>query len=359
MSGVFSAVGFHVKRDVFVAALLLFLSFSLISPLCGQHEQILTINGLIPTDSLGKTLIHEHVFLDWSPADSMDVSRWDNDASFVVILPYLQELKSYGVRSFFECTPSYLGRNPALLLRLAKASDLQIITNTGFYAARKQQHLPGFAKTSNAHQLADIWIDEFNHGIDGTGVRPGFIKIGVDSKSMLDALDRKIVRAAAITHLETGLTIVAHTGTDTTAVQELEILQQEGVHPSAFVWTHAQRGTPEGHVRLAKTGAWISLDGMGWVNPVDTKGDSTAMMQYVSRLQNLKDQGLLNRVLISHDAGWYTVGQTDQSNFKPYTFIFDHLIPMLESKGWNREDFNQVLVSNPQTAYAIKKRTIR
>ncbi|NND31541.1 MAG: phosphotriesterase [Saprospiraceae bacterium] len=320
--------------------------------------QIMTIRGLIPADSLGKSLIHEHVFLDWSVADSIDITKWNNNEAFQVIIPFLEEVKEQGVRSFFECTPAYLGRNPELLLQLTNATGLQIVTNTGYYAARNQQHVPGHVTYSTPAQIASIWIDEFNNGIDGMEVKPGFIKIGVDSKAPLDSIDRKVVRAAAITHRNTGLTIVGHTGTDTTAAQQLSILAEEGVDASAFVWTHAQRGTEDGHIRLARRGVWISLDGLGWVDPDDINGDSTALLQYVAFLQNLKQHDLLNRTLISHDAGWYTVGQTYQGDFKPYTPIFNHLIPTLLQKGFDQQDFRMLLVDNPAQAYALKQRLL-
>jgi phosphotriesterase-related protein len=57
---------------------------------------------------------------------------------------------------------------------------------------------------------------------------PGFIKIRVEGDPLSD-LHRKLVIAAARTHLKTGLTICSHTGPAVLAFEELE-----------FVWTHAQ-----------------------------------------------------------------------------------------------------------------------
>lgn len=323
-----------------------------------EHEVIMTINGLIPADSLGTTLIHEHVFLDWAPADSIDRSLWNEEEAIAVILPHLVEMRVRGVTSFLECTPAYLGRNPALLLRLSHETGLQILTNTGFYAARKQQHLPQLVEHKTAEEIAEIWIREFEDGIENTGVRPGFIKIGVDSKSKLDSADVKIVRAAALTHLATGMTIVGHTGTDTTASQQLKILNEEGVAADAFVWTHAQNGTEEGHIRLGRSGVWISLDGLGWVQPAGDTTISSELQQYVGYLQNLKEHDLLAQVLISHDAGWYTVGAANQSNFKPYTTIFDYLIPNLIQEGFSPGEINLLLIGNPKRAYKLGRRVI-
>jgi phosphotriesterase-related protein len=311
---------------------------------------LMTVNGPIPADSMGLALIHEHVFLDWSGADSINPADWDEEAAFRLILPYLQEMKTQGVRTFLECTPAWLGRNPRLLRQLADSTGLQILTNTGYYGARNDAHLPGHAYTETAEQLARRWVQEWEAGIEATGIRPGFIKIGVEVP--LSPLHEKLVRAAAMAHLETGLAIVAHTGPEVGAFRELEILAEEGVVPEALVWTHAQQGARESHVEIARRGAWVSLDGMGWIDPADHQGDSTALMDYIGMLQNLKAHRMLHRTLISHDAGWYTHGSTEQA-FKPFTTIFRLVIPELEKAGFTAAEIRQLLVENPKAAYAI------
>lgn len=314
---------------------------------------LMTVHGTIPSDSMGLALIHEHVFLDWSGADSIKPADWDEEAAFRLILPYLQEMKAQGVRTFLECTPAYLGRNPRLLRRLADSTGLQILTNTGYYGARNDVHLPAHAHSETVEQLAERWVLEWKAGIEGTGIRPGFIKIGVEVP--LSPLHEKLVRAAAIAHRETGLAIVAHTGPEGGAFRELEILAEEGVAPEALVWTHAQQGAREAHVEIARRGAWVSLDGMGWIDPADQQGDSTALKDYIGMLQNLKDAGVLHRTLISHDAGWYTHGAEEQT-FKPFTAIFRLVIPELEKVGFSPAEIRQLLVENPRSAYTIQVR---
>ena len=321
-----------------------------------QGVEIITVLGRVPADSMGMTLIHEHVFLDWSGADSIDPGSWDEGEAYQTIMPYLLDMKERGVETFLECTPEFLGRNPLLLKKLSEDSGLRILTNTGYYAARGNQHIPKDVFPLSATALAQRWIREFKEGIAETGVLPGFIKIGMDSKPELEEIDRKLIRAAALTHLETGLTIVSHTGDDTTAAQQLTILQEAGVAPEAFVWTHAQRGTPDGHVRMGRLGAWISLDGMGWIEPDAASRDSTFLLHYLNLLVNLKKKDLLDKTLISHDAGWYTVGAPDQEGYKPYTAIFDLVIPSLKDRGFTEADFEQILVMNPREAYGIRVR---
>lgn len=323
----------------------------------GPQAMLHTVDGPLPVDRMGRTLIHEHVFLDWTPADSIDPTQWNEEAAFERILPFLLEARQAGVQTFLECTPNYLGRHPTLLRRLAAASGLHIVTNTGYYGARNNQHLPRHAFAETPRQLADRWIEEYENGISGTSVRPGFIKIGVDSDSVLSAVDEKLVRAAALTHLATGLTIVAHTGPDAPARQEVAILREMGVAPDAWVWTHAQNGTSATQVELARQGAWISLDGLGWIAPDMHDGDSSALLHYLDMIDHLRQNDLLSRTLLSHDAGWYTHGQAmGGETYQPYTALFELVIPALRRRGYTEADFRQLLVDNPQAAYAIRIR---
>jgi phosphotriesterase-related protein len=73
----------------------------------------------------------------------------------------------------------------------------------------------------------------------------------------------------------------------------------------------------------------------------------------------LKKQGLLSRILISHDSGWYDPAKRGGGIFSGYTDIFDALIPALKTKGFTADDIDQILVKNPQEAFKIKIRRLR
>ena len=309
-----------------------------------SSRQIMTVTGAIPAESLGKTLIHEHILVDFIGADRITADRWDRKQVRLGVMPYLEEAKKRGVQSLLDCTPAFLGRDVRLLQEVSQESGLTIITNTGYYGAVNNKYLPPWAFTESAEQLATRWIREYEEGIDNTKIRPGFIKIGVDSGT-LSGLHQKLVRAAALTHLATGLTICSHTGPALPAFEELEILQQLGVKPSAFVWVHAQNETDKSlYTTAAKKGAWVSLDGMGWGN----------LDGYATWLHDLKANGQLHQVLVSHDAGWYRPGEPDpMEKFVGYTSVFDKVIPLLREKGFSEKDFDQLLMKNPAEAFRI------
>lgn len=308
----------------------------------------MTVLGPIPAKDLGATLPHEHIFLDFIGAAEVSKDRYDPDVIFEATLPYLEQVKDLGCDTLVECTPAYIGRDAALLKRLAKESGLQILTNTGYYGASKNKFLPRHAMTENADELAARWLVEWRDGIEGTGVRPGFIKIGVDRGKLSD-VHRKLVRAAARAHLACGLTIAAHTGNGEAAMDELHTLKEEGVSANAFIWVHAQtERDPDVHARAASLGAWVEFDN---VSPKD-------LARHVEMVKAMKERGLLNRVLVSHDAGWYEVGKPNGGTFRPYDTLFKEFLPALKEAGLSQDEIDQLLILNPREAFSIRIRAL-
>lgn len=329
------------------AALLFVCAVLLIS--CQPSEpQVMTVDGSIKASQIGKTLHHEHLLVDFIGADSTGYHRWDKAEVVEKVLPYLLEIKEMGYSTLVECTPAYLGRDPQLLQMLSEQSGIQIITNTGYYSAVGAKFIPPHGFTETAEQLAQRWTEEAKNGIEGSNVFPGFIKIAVERKP-LEEINRKMVEAACLTHKETGLTIMSHTGLAVPAYQQLEILAQHGVHPSAFIWTHAHNEKDfSKHIEAAQQGCWIAFDNF----------KENRLNRFVEFTLLMKKEGLLNKLLFSHDAGWYRPGEPDGGKFRGFTAIETMLIPALQESGLNNEDLIQIFTVNPATAFTIQKRLI-
>ena len=303
-------------------------------------SNVQTVTGPVRPESLGVTLMHEHVLVDFIGAADVSRSRYDADAVFKVALPHLQQVRKLGCETLVECTPAYLGRDPRLLKRLSEASGVRIVTNTGFYGAANDKHVPAFAFSETAEQLAARWIREATEGLDGTSIRPGFMKIGVDG-APLSAIDAKLVGAAALATLKTGLPIASHTGSGAAAMAELDLLEAAGVASGSFIWVHAQSERDETfHLRAARRGAWVEFDG---VSP-------SSVDLHVKLVRQMKEADLLNRVLVSHDAGWYHVGEPDGGRFRPFDTVFTSFVPALSRAGFSDVEVRRLLVDNPRRA---------
>lgn len=330
-----------MKRLIFLAIIL--------SACSAQHRKIITVDGEINTTDMGICLEHEHVLVDFQRIQDGIADPLNEEEAIAKILPELEKLKEYGVRTIAECTPAYLGRNVSLLQKLSEKTGLSFLTNTGFYGAWNNRFIPKDILLLTADSIAAIWIDEFEHGIDKTTIKPGFIKIGVNRKPLSEFHER-LTRAAAIAHKATGLTIMSHSGPAIAALQQLDILKEEGVAPNAFIWTHASEEKDWNLLlKAAREGCWISIDKYGW----NAQTDSI----YPELIERFKSEGLLKRVLISQDAGFFDPGQPE-TTFKPYTTIFEKLIPALREIGFRDEEIDQLLVKNPAEAFIIRKRML-
>lgn len=308
-----------------------------------EEKRIMTVNGMISPHQAGFILPHEHILVDFIGADQINPARYKEIEVFDTALPYLAQAKNSGAQTLVECTPAWLGRNPRLMQKLSRTSGLHIITNTGYYGAAQEKYLPPHTYSASAEQLARRWILEWEEGIDGSGIRPGFIKTGVDI-APLSAVQRKLIKAAALTHLETGLTIYVHTGDGKAALEELSIIKDMGVKAEAWVWVHAQNEADRSiHLQVAREGGWVSFDGL----------NQQSVAQYVQFLKDMKAHQLLHKALVSHDAGWYHVGEPNGGHYRSYETLFTHLIPALKNNAFTNEDLQLLFSTNPAKALAI------
>jgi len=337
---------FMKLRNLFPLLMLLF-----ITARCGTENKpgtIMTVNGPIKTENTGIWLTHEHILVDFIGADSISPSRYDRVTVISRALPFLKKAKQMGCGTFVECTPEFLGRDPLILKALSDSAGINILTNTGYYGANNNKYIPSSYLNLSAEELSKKWIKEWEGGIGNTGIEPGFIKIAVNRDS-LSEFHSTLVRAAALAHLETGLTIASHTGPAIPAFQEIEILKGEGVSPEAFIWVHASG--EKDLLRLADAasmGVWISLDNLN--------DDNSEKL--ISTMKLLKEKGVLNKVLISHDAGWYDPAKENGGDFRGYNTMFEKLIPKMKEDGFTGEEIEQVFVKNPSLAYAVRIRKL-
>ncbi len=303
----------------------------------------MTVQGPISSSDLGQTLIHEHILVDFIGAEAYNTARWNDDEVIRVVLPFLKLTRAAGCETFVDCTPAYLGRDVRLLRELSVRSGLHIITNTGYYGGSDTKYLPAHAFIETADQLAERWVQEYEKGIDGSDVKPGFIKTSINNDH-LTPISQKLIRASARCHSLTGLTIAAHTGPATPAFEAMEILRNEGVLPDAFIWVHAQEERDwSRYVEAIRTGAWVSLDNLS---------DDTVPV-YADRVLYLKKEKCLHRVLLSHDAGWYDPAKGGGGTLRPYTTLFTKLIPELKKRGMTVEEIDQLVRRNPAEAFRI------
>jgi predicted metal-dependent phosphotriesterase family hydrolase len=325
-----------------VLSILLAVGICVAPVMADDHAFVMTVNGPVSSDQLGSFLPHEHIMSSFGATEEQ-AAAYDRGAAFDTVFPYLTKVKSLGLTTLADCTAAYFGRDPVLLKMLSDSTGVHLITNTGYYAAAKDRYVPRSAYSETADQIADRWVREFEEGIDGTGIRPGFIKIGIDGQPLSD-IDAKIVRAAAITHRRTGLTIASHTGGHPLAAEEqLQILKEESVHPSAWIWVHANKVAQASDlISAAEKGAWIELDAIR----------ENTIEQHLAYAKYLNEGGHSDRVLLSHDGNSMRLTGNPP---RQYERLFTDFIPLLRKSGLENS-VDLWTVKNPARAFIVSKR---
>ena len=313
-------------------------------------KYVMTVNGKLAVDEMGKTLIHEHITTNFDGTKNANQPFEDQKKAIDLILPHLKYLKTLGYKTLIECTPSHIGKNVDLLQKLSKLSGINIVTNTGYYAAVDKKYLPEHVYNESAQSLASVWYEEWKEGIADTGIRPGFIKLGV-GKGALDGTEQKIFKAGMMLSKKTGMTIAVHTGDGTSIKSQSRLAEENNFDLKRLIWVHAQNGKDEERLRMAEKGIWISLDGVS-----ETRIDA-----YVEMIDKLRAHSLLSRLLLSHDDGWgvaYNKGQLvlnpfENGNKRPYRTISEVLLKKLIALGFTQNQLDMIFIENPKEAFGI------
>jgi phosphotriesterase-related protein len=300
----------------------------------------MTVTGPVEPGELGFTLPHEHVLVDFGGADVAGPGRYDRGEVARTMRPYLEEVRQQGITGFVDCSPMYLARDVRILRTLAELTGLHIITNTGQY---KEPFLPPRTFQITAEELAADWVSEWEYGIDGTDVRPGFIKTAVEPVPLAPT-QVKVITAAALTSRATGLTIGTHTCAAVPALEILRILDRNDVDPRKWIFIHAQGEPDHELLRLvAREGCWMEIDAIG-------NGQDAEQLALVLKLL---DWGCESQVLLSHDAGWYTVGEPGGGTPRPYTHLVKRFIPLMQRVGVDTAIIDRLTVQNPAAAFTV------
>lgn len=312
-----------------------------------RSRQIQTVRGLIAAENFGPALVHEHVMCDFIGAERTGKHRYGAREVVEVMRPYLDAVRAQGVTGFVDCTPMFIGRDPEVLARLSEDVGIHILTNTGLY---KAPFLPQFAFDLPPDKLAELWVREFEEGIEGTGVRPGFIKIAVNPGHLVP-VQQKIVRAACWTSRATGMVIACHTAKGVAAGEAIDIVQGEDVPAENFIFVHADsEPDPDQHLAAARRGAWVEYDG---IRPKTQE-------RSLERVRAMLSRGFADRLLLSQDAGWYYVGEhrggEPAEKIRGYTYLWERFLPLLHESGTPEATIARLIVENPARAFALDER---
>jgi phosphotriesterase-related protein len=305
-----------------------------------------TVTGTIPAEDLRLTLPHEHLFTDLRGPVVLDYAQADPDHVVAVMKSYLDEIADLGVNALVECSTIGVGRNPVILKRLAQNTPIRIIAPTGVY---REAYVPLDLKDKSANELAEMWVNDILEGIGGSDVKAGFIKMAVSDEGITE-IEAKNLKAAVLASQQTGAILASHTIGGELARHEMNLLDSYGLDLNRFIWTHAQSEPDKSfHLEAAQRGAYVSIDaiGSGWAPDPD-------MLEYTLVLI---EAGYTDKILLSHDAGWYDPSQPDGhpegNGIRGYTALFKSFLPALRAQGVSERTIDQITIKNPSRAFAL------
>jgi phosphotriesterase-related protein len=305
-----------------------------------------TILGDVAVEDLGMILPHEHLFTDLRGPDVNGYAQADPKLVVTTMLPYLNAAENAGVTALVECSTIGVGRNIDILSRLAARTRIRLVAPTGIY---KESYTPTIYKNKSIDELVEQWTSDLTKGIGDTESKAGFIKIGLSDDGPTP-LEVRNIRAAAQTSLATGAAIASHTIGGRAALEELYILEDEGLDLQKFIWVHANSEPDSNfHFIAASQGAYMEFDAVGQPD-VDPEVLAEAVLAMV-------EEGFGDRVLLSHDAGWFQPGEPGgipEHGIRGYTALSEEFIPLLKEKGLDDALIQLLTEENPKRAFALE-----
>ena len=344
--------------------------------LSGQAQTVL---GPIAGEAMGITLPHEHLLIDFEvmfrePANGAERGLARQPVSLANLgwvrhhfssnLDNLQLLdervardeallfKHAGGQTFVDPTNRGLARDPLALARIARATGLNVIMGSGYYVAAAH---PADMDRRTSDDIARELVTDLTVGVDGTGVRAGFIgEIGT-TWPWADN-EKKVVRAAVAAQRETGAALMIHPGRhERLPLQIVDFIRREGADLGRTIMCHIERtiADPAVLTDLAATGVYLEYDLFGLetsyypYNPAfDMPNDGERMRQILG----LIERGHLDQILMSHDIA-YKHCLTRWGGFG-YHHLLVNVIPRLRAKGADDKTVQTLLIDNPRRAFA-------
>jgi phosphotriesterase-related protein len=308
-----------------------------------------TLTGDVPASDLGRTLVHEHLAVDWG--EMLGRPNWlefDYDEMVARMVAKMMDLAASGVGAMTECTPYGAGRYVDLFTDVARRSPVRIIASTGFFHESWCAIHPIAAALDTAG-LAELFVREISQGMGGTLIRAGLIKIAT-GEGRISAKEEQIARAAARARHRTGCPILAHT-TNGMGPELLDVLESEGVAPSEVIISHVGfEPEPRAYAdSLLRRGANVSFDRIGFriFHPDE---------HWIDLVTWAVDAGYRDQIMLSHDASVFAFGleaASGENVMDDYTYIPRVFVPKLRAAGVDEATLDTILAANPQRVLAF------
>jgi phosphotriesterase-related protein len=316
-----------------------------------------TVLGPVDTAGLGRTYMHEHVFVLSPDVQQNYPSEWgDEEARVNDAVAKLKALAAQGIRTIVDPTVVGLGRCIPRIQRVAeRVPELNIVVATGcytydevpfffFYRRPPRHELPG---ADRPDPMIRMFAGDITEGIAGTGVKAAFLKCAIDRPGMTKGVAR-IMRAVARVHRQAGAPVMVHTYPHShtgLAVKQL-LCDEEGVDANRVVLSHSGDSNDVDHLsQLAGYGFILGMDRFG-IN-VETTSEARA-----DTVVELCRRGFADQMVLAHDTSCYIDWMDANARAGlaqwHYLHLYDDVLPYLRDCGVTEDQIDSMLVRTPR-----------
>jgi phosphotriesterase-related protein len=308
-----------------------------------------TVQGEVDAGELGVTLVHEHVrFRDEAVAEQWP-ARYDGESELAAALEAVRAAAGHGVETIVDPTAMFGGRDVRFMKRVAEETGVRIVACTGIYS---YDFLPHYFVNRDADAIAAHYVEDIEHGVQGTDIRAAFIKCAADEPGITENVE-KLHRAAARASVATGAPIMAHSRPASgTGPKQVDIFEEEGVDLAKVQIAHCGDTDDVDYIQgLIDRGVYVGLDryGLDMFLPMDKRNATAA---------ELLRRGHAEKLMFSQDfcatIDWFppeaVEGLMSSGMIQGWsmTLIFETVFPALREAGVFDDDVQRtVLVDNP------------
>ena len=346
--------------------------------------KVMTVLGPIEPDQLGRTIMHEHLFIvltkafepdhytpatDWSlweqelTMDKLDLARDRKPIQDNWVLTDEQtaideavEFRNRGGGTIVEVTSIGIRRDPLAMARVSHATGLNVVMGAGWY--QKLYH-PADMDTRTVEDMTDEIVRDVTVGVGDTGIRSGIIgEVGIEGDPITEN-EVKSIRASGRASRATGAPISFHRGgVGRERLTVIGILGEEGTDMSRVIFGHSDpiASDLELMLEVLSHGVYIQFDLLGRVGvPLRYAPDGDDLRSFMhsagtaavaDAIPRLIEAGYADRILLSQDV--CTKAQLKRYGGTGYSFILEKFLPEMRSRGVSEEHVQMMMVDNPQ-----------
>lgn len=342
-----------------------------------RSGRVMTVDGPLPVERMGVTLMHEHVLLDgartWKcPCHPQDRAIAEQKVSIEIVgelrmnpymnrdnvslddgdlaLSELERFRALGGHTVVDPTNVGIGRDPVRLRRIARMAGLRIVMGSGFYLEHTH---PGWLREMDVDAVTEFIVNDVGGGPEKPEITAGIIgEVGV-SKDFTPE-ERKSLKASARASAITGVPLSIHLpGWERLAHQVLDVVEGEGADLSHTVLCHMN---PSGadldyQASLAERGAFLEYDMIGMdYYYADQDAQSPSDEENARAIRALVDRGLAHKVLLSQDV-FLKIMLTRYGGFG-YGYVLKHFVPRLKRHGVAQSTVDGMMIDNPRAVFS-------